>query len=216
MPVEPPSTNAFPGDGLVLVPIRDAVMFPGIVLPIKLSRNRSVKAVREAARRQRPIGIVLQRRPEAEEADENGLFRFGTQAAILRFAAADPGIHQLVCKGEKRFRVIEFLKGFPFAAARVELIDEREILTPDIERRMRRLKERAGELLEMMPQFPSELRDVIRNVDSPGRVADFIAAFAGLTLSEKQEILEIIDAAQRIDRLQALLEDRIAALRPSP
>jgi ATP-dependent Lon protease len=207
--------DGFPEDALILLAVRDSVMFPGVVLPISVSRLRSVEAVREATRRDRPIGIVLQRRPEVEEPDEDDLHPFGTQSAIVRFITAEAGVHELICKGEKRFRVVEFLNKYPFLAARVELIDEHETVTTEIERRMQRLKEHAGELLEMMPQVPSELSDIIRGIDSLGRLADFIAAFAGITTSEKQEILETIDVEQRLERILVLLARRIAVLRPT-
>src|SRR3546814_7287819 len=96
------------------------VRFPGSVLPVVGGRKRSVAAAQEAARTERPVGLLLQRDPQAEEPGPVDLHRVGTVAGILRYVTGADGTHHVVCQGEQRFRIVEYLRGYPFLVARIE------------------------------------------------------------------------------------------------
>src|SRR6266436_1110565 len=100
---------ALPQDALIIMPVRNTVLFPGMVLPIAVGRERSVAAAQEAVREQRPLGLLLQRDPEKVEVGPADLYEVGTTARVLRYLTAPDGAHNMICQGEQRFRVIEFL-----------------------------------------------------------------------------------------------------------
>jgi ATP-dependent Lon protease len=108
-----------PEDALILLPVRDIVLFPTMIVPITVGRPKSIAAIQEAVREERPIGVVLQRDPAEDDPSPDGLHRIGTTANILRYMTAPDGTHTIVCQGTHRFRILDFLQGTPFPVARV-------------------------------------------------------------------------------------------------
>ncbi len=113
-----------PPDGLIIVPVRGLVLFPGVALPIALGRPRSILAAQRAVREQKPVGVVMQRNAEAADPIPADMHRMGTVANIVRYITAPDGSHHLVCQGEQRFRVVDYLDGWPFFVADVVRIPE--------------------------------------------------------------------------------------------
>src|SRR5260221_13238139 len=105
---------------MIVLPVRQTVVFPGIVLPLSIGRKSSMAAAQEAVRSQRMLGVILQTDPAVEEPTPEQLHRVGT--AALRYVTAPDGTHHVVAQGVRRFRVLEYLRGFPFLVARVEEI----------------------------------------------------------------------------------------------
>ena len=204
-----------PPDALIIVPVRGLVLFPGTVLPITLGRPRSVLAAQRAVREQRPVGIVMQRDAELAEPLPVDLHRMGTVANIVRYITAPDGTNHLICQGEQRFRVIDYLTGWPFFVARTEKIPEPSPKSDQIEARFVHLKGQAIEAIQLLPQAPNELLATIQGVDSPGALADLVATFMDATPDEKQEILETVDLGARMERVSRLLAHRIEVLRLS-
>ena len=209
-PVKP-----LPEDALIILPVRNLVLFPGIVLPITIGRERSRAAAQEAARAQRPVGILLQSKPEVDEPGPDDLHWVGTAANVLRYVTGPDGTHHVICQGTQRFRVLQFLDGYPFAAARVERIEQPEVSDADIEARAHTLKQRAVEILRLLPQVPEDMISAVEGLKSPSQVADFIAGLADFEAEEKQAILETFDLRSRLDKLLDLLSRRIEVLRLS-
>jgi len=210
-----PEWPPLPEDGLIILPVRNTVLFPGIVLPLSVGRNRSIAAAQEAARTDKPLGILQQRDPAVDTPDEAALNQVGTVATLLRYVTAPDGGHHIICQGQQRFRVVKFLPGYPFLVARVERIVEQESLTPAIEARMHHLKREAAEALELLPQAPAELLTAIETVSSGARLADLVAGFMDLKPNEKQEVLETFDVLGRLEKVANLLAHRLAVLRLS-
>jgi ATP-dependent Lon protease len=209
------ASSQLPEDGLILVPVRNVVLFPGMVFPLTVGRERSRAAAQEAARLQRPLGILLQSKPDVEEPGPDDLHWVGTSANVLRYITAPDGSHHAICQGVKRFRVLQFLDGYPFLAARVEFIDVPETIDPDIEGRAHTLKQRAIEILQLLPQVPEEIVSSLQGVVGPARLADFIAGLMDISAEEKQTLLETFDLKARLDRLLELLSHRIEVLKVS-
>src|SRR5271157_4706653 len=109
---------ALPPDALIVVPVRNTVLFPGLVLRITLGRAKSIAAAQQAVRDQRQVGILLQRTADADDPTAIDMHRMGTVANIVRYITAPDGTHHLVCQGEQRFSVTEYLSGWPFLVAR--------------------------------------------------------------------------------------------------
>ncbi|HJQ64499.1 MAG TPA: endopeptidase La [Burkholderiales bacterium] len=215
---QPPRESAarpLPHDAIIILPVRNLVLFPGVVLPITVGRPRSRAAAQEAVRAQRPIGVLLQSKPESDEPGPEDLHWVGTSANVLRYVTGPDGSHHLICQGERRFRVLQFIEGYPFQVARVQFIEETEAVDSDIEARAHNLMERAVEILQLLPQAPEEMAAALRSVKSPARLADFIAGFVELPPEEKQQLLEMFDLKARLDKLLEVLSHRVEVLRLS-
>src|SRR3712207_2004982 len=103
-----------PDDVLPVVPVRNVVLFPGVVFPITINRPRSIAAAQTAARTEKPLGIILQRDESVDEPTGLDLYRVGTVGGILRYVTAPDGTHHVVTQGQQRFRVVEYVDGYPF------------------------------------------------------------------------------------------------------
>lgn len=209
---EAPS-RALPEDALIILPVRNVVLFPGVVLPITVGRARSLAAVQEAIRAQRPIGILLQSRPEADDPGPDDLHWVGTTANVLRYVTAPDGSHHVICQGERRFRVLQFLEGYPYTVARVQLIEQDERVDAEIEARAHNLTARAVEVLQLLPQVPEEMVAAVQSVKAPAALADLVSGLMDLTPQEKQGLLETFDLKTRLDKLLGLLAHRVNVLR---
>ena len=206
---------ALPADALILIPMRSLVLFPGTVLPITLGRQRSITAAQAAMRLNRTVGLVLQRDAATDDPIHVDLHRVGTEASLLRYVTSPDGAHHAICQGEWRFRILDFLDGYPFLVARVERVPEVEVTSTDIEARVLNLRNQAMEVLQLLPQTPAELVNAVQSVTSAPALADLIASFMDISPAEKQEILETIDIQRRLERVSALLGYRIEVLRLS-
>ena len=204
-----------PQDAMIILPVRNVVLFPGIILPLTLGRGASIAAAQEAARSNRPLGVLLQRDPEVEVPGPDDLYRVGTVGSIVRYMTAPDRSHHVICQGEHRIRVLEFLEGYPFLVARVERVSETEVMTPELEASMRTLKQRAAEALQLVPQAPGELLGAIEGIRSASALADLIASFIDIEPGDKQEILATFDVSERIERVLKLLAQRIEVMRLS-
>src|SRR5258706_121894 len=151
-------TLALPDDALIILPVRKMVLFPGMILPIALGREASIAAAQAAAKAKRPVGVLLQRNAETDKPGPDELRIVGTIANIVRYVTTPDGTHHVICQGQQRFRVVEYLEGYPFMAARVGRIEEPEAAGNEIEARFEQLKERALQVLELLPQAPQELK----------------------------------------------------------
>jgi len=204
-----------PADALIIVPVRNMVLFPGLIAPLAVARPTSIAAAQEAVRSERRIGVLLQRNPDTEDPRETDLYSVGTVATVLRYVTAPDGSHQLVVHGEQRFRVAGFYDDMPFRVARIELLPDADESGTEIEARMLQVKERARELLELAPRVPPELAAAVEQIKSAGALADFISVLLDIRTSEKQDILETLDLRARLDTVLRLMQSRIEVLRLS-
>jgi ATP-dependent Lon protease len=211
----PETGPAIPEDALILISTRNLVLFPGTVLPITLGRQRSVTAAQTAIRLNRPVGLVLQREAATEDPIALDLHRVGTEANLLRYVTSPDGSHHAICQGERRFRILEFLDGYPFFVARVERVPETEATTTEIDARLLNLRNQALEVLQLLPQTPAELVNAVQGVTTAPALADLIASVMDITPAEKQEILETFDIERRLERISEFLAYRLEVLRLS-
>ena len=209
------TVRPLPEDAVAIVPVRNLVLFPGLVVPLAMGRERSRAAAQYAAREQRPLGILLQSKPETEEPGPDDLHWVGTTATVLRYITAPDGSHHAICKGTQRFRVLQFLEGYPFTVARIQPIEEPERPDTDIEGRALSLREKATEILQLLPQVPEEMVAALQAVEGSARLADFIAGLMDVSAEEKQSLLETFDLKARLDKLLELLSHRIEVLKVS-
>jgi ATP-dependent Lon protease len=206
---------ALPADAMIIVPVRNFVLFPGTVMPVTIGRPRSIAAAQQAVREQRQVGILMQRDAEVAEPLAIDMHSMGTVANVVRYITTPDGTHHLVCQGEQRFRVVEFLSGWPFFVARVARIPDPAADTAALEARLLHLRGQALEALELLPQAPQELIAAISSINAPGELADLTMAYMDVKPEEKQEVLETIDITARMDKVSRLLAHRIEVLRLS-
>ena len=205
--------SGLPSDALIILPVRNMVLFPETVFPVTIGRERSILAAQQALREERPVGVLMQQVAEVADPAPIDLHRMGTVANILRYVTAPDGSHHLVLQGKRRFSVINFIREQPFFAARVQQIEEAETRTPEIEARMIHLRQQALEALQLLPQVPQELIATIQSAESPGLLADLVAAYLDIAPQDKQEILETIDVTARMQKAARFLGQRIEVLR---
>lgn len=203
-------------DSLILLPVRNAVLFPGMVLPLTAGRGQSKEDVQAAIKRQQPLGIVLQRDPQVQDPPYEGLNTIGTVANLLRYVTSpEDGAHHLICQGVERFRLISPVTGLGYRAARVEFLPDKETDDPAVAARALVLKERAGEMIGMLPHAGGELVKALDAIDSPGLLADTVAGLIDIPIERKQEILATLELCKRLDKVLDAVAGRIEVLRLS-
>src|SRR4051794_21452746 len=153
-----------PEGALIVLPTRNVVLFPGIVAPLALGRPQSIAGAQAAAKADKPVGIILQSDPSVEMPGPEHLNKVGTTAEILRYVTSPDGNHHLVSRGTRRFRVREFIPGYPFLVARVDEIGEAEVYSTEIAARVHQLKERAREAISLLPNVPTEIAGAIDQI----------------------------------------------------
>jgi len=209
------ATRPIPDDALIILPVRNVVMFPGTVVPLTVGRERSRAAAQEAVRLERPLGVLLQSKPDVEEPGTEDMHWVGSSAAVIRYVTTPDGTHHAIARGLRRFRVLQFLDGWPFPVARVQFIDDPDEVGTEIEGRARALKQRAVEILQLLPQVPEEMVAALQSVDGAAKLADFISGLMDVGVEEKQALLETFDLKARLDKLLELLARRIEVLKVS-
>jgi ATP-dependent Lon protease len=209
------ASRSVPPDALIVVPVRNTVLFPEVVLPVTVGRAASVAAVQQAVREQRQILLVLQRDPEMSEPGPNDLHRVGTVANVLRYVTSPEGGHHLICQGVQRFAISELAEGYPFLLARGLHQVEPTATGPDVEARFLVLQGQVRETLDLLPRVPPELRATVEATTAPGQLADLAATYLDVTPPEKQDILETLDLVPRLDKVSKLLAQRLEVLKLS-
>jgi ATP-dependent Lon protease len=186
-----------PADVLLVVPVRNLVMFPGAVTQVALTRDFSMRAAQEAVQHGHKLGIVLQKDPSIDNPGPEDLHRIGTTVTVVRY------------------RTLDYLSGLPFLAARFDLIPDQTTADANVEARAALLKQKAIEAIDLLPQVPPELAPALQNIESPGALADMVGGLIDIKPSEKQTVLEALKVRDRLDRVIELLTHRVEVLKLS-
>ncbi|SFF09527.1 endopeptidase La [Nitrosomonas sp. Nm166] len=204
-----------PADVIALVPMRNVVLFPHVLMPITVGRVKSIATVEHALQSKAPIGIVLQKDAAVDDPGLEALCSIGTIANVVRHIASDDGTHHAVCQGVERFQIEEIIEGYPFIAARVKRLKEVAPITTQTEALALQLRERAVEILSLLPGVPAELAHALQATRAPSDLADITASLLDTEISEKQMLLETIDTEKRLQKVLQILSRRIEVLRLS-
>ncbi len=211
-----PFFTPLPVDAMVIVPVRNMVLLPGLVVPIAIGRKDSIAAANYAVQHELPIGILMQINPEVQTPTQADMTSVGTIASILRYVTTRDNTHHIICQGHQRFRVVSHLDGYPFMVARVERIaEETGMGDTEVEARFMQLRKRAVEVLQLLPQVPQEIVSAVQNIEAPGTLADLVAGYLDIKAEEKQTILEEFSLRKRLDLLLALMRHRIEVMQIS-
>ncbi len=202
---------------LPILPMRNTVLFPGMVIPITVGRSKSIKLVQEHSHNDSPIGIVTQLVNEVEEPGFADLYHVGTMAHILRMINLPDGNITIIVQGVKRFALFDLLETEPYLVGSVA-----EYMTNDFDRGLRNrkvfkaligsLRDTAADMIQLSPQLPREATMAINNIESPSFLVNFLASYLNLKVAEKQRILEIEDFLERADVVLKYLNKEIQIL----
>ncbi|WP_243303596.1 endopeptidase La [Geothrix oryzisoli] len=209
------SGPSLPKDATAILAVRKLELFPGMVTVVTIGREPSAIAAQEAIKSERALGLLLQRDPAEDEPGPEGLYRVGTLAHILRFITTPDGSHHLICHGEQRFRVVEFLEGWPFLVARIVRVREDETLSSALEARLVTLRQQVQEYAEALPMPPLELINAIQQLNAPGPAADLVTGLMDIKAPDKQDILETFDVRERLDKVLARMAHALEVIHMS-
>ncbi|MEK7302075.1 MAG: endopeptidase La [Pseudomonadota bacterium] len=195
--------------------MRNVVLFPHVLMPITVGRVKSIATVEHALQSKALIGIVLQKDASVDDPGLDALCRIGTVANVVRHVASDDGTHHAICQGVERFRIEEIIEGYPFLAARITRIQEPEQVTTQAEALALQLRERAIEILSLLPGVPAELAHALQATRAPSDLAAITASLLDTEVNEKQMLLETVDTEERLQKVLQILSRRIEVLRLS-
>src|SRR5215813_8629135 len=201
-------------DSLPVLPLRDIVIFPFMIVPLFVQRERSMRAIDQALAENRMIMLVAQRELEKEEPTGSDLYNVGTAATVLRMLKMPDGRLRILIQGLSRARVTRFEDGLPYLQARIEPLSD---LEPDIdelemEALGRNVKASLERAITLGKNVSSEVLAIIANLDDSGRLADVVASNLELKVEDAQSVLEKLDAADRLRRVNDLLAKEIQVL----
>ncbi|ADR19540.1 ATP-dependent proteinase [Calditerrivibrio nitroreducens DSM 19672] len=199
---------------LPLLPVRDIVVFPYMVVPLFIGRESSIAAVDEALNSKRMIFLSTQKDPMMEDPGEDDIYKIGTVAMILRMLKLPDGRVKILVQGLKRGEIEEFVQKEQFFKTKIKTFDEEESPTSDlkVEALIRYVKEQLAKAVNLGKPMLPDLLAVIDTINIPGKLADIIAANLGLKTNEAQEILEKLDFVERLNRVSQFLTREISIL----
>lgn len=202
---------------LPILTLRNTVLFPGVVLPITVGRDTSLKLVKDAFAADKLIGVVAQKDADTEEPGPDDLHTTGTLATILKLIKMPDGSKSIVIQGRRRFEVQEYVQTQPYLRAKVAALDEPSFNEDDAQgrARMAMLKELAVQIVHLSPHLPSEAAFAIQNIESPAFLVHFIASNLQTSADEKQAILATPGLGERADLVLDHLKKEIQMLQLS-
>jgi ATP-dependent Lon protease len=201
-----------PPGALVILPLRNTVLFPSTVMPLVVGRVASLRVIEEAVRQQLSVGFVCQRDATIEVPAPKDLFDIGTAADILRMFALPDGQRQIIIQGRQRFEIAEFLESDPLLIARVTIVEERIPQSKEFGARILNLRQEAAKALSLLPEPMNELKSAIERIENPLSLIDMIASTLDVPLAEKQELLATLDPETRAQRVSEKLARQIELL----
>jgi len=197
---------------LPLLPLRDVVVYPHLVIPLFVGRAKSVKALEIASEQNKQILLVAQKSPNNDEPQADDLYSVGTVATVLQMLKLPDGTVKVLVEGVYRAKVSEFTEVDGCFAAKVERIDAETSDSNEIQALMRTVFTQFDQYVKLHKKIPPEILTSLATIDDGGRLADTITAHLTLKLEEKQEILEMFDIGKRLEHLLGLLEAEIDIL----
>jgi ATP-dependent Lon protease len=197
---------------LPLLPLRDVVVYPHMVIPLFVGREKSIEALEAAMTGEKQILLLAQRNPADDDPGEDALYRVGTIATVLQLLKLPDGTVKVLVEGEQRGAVERYMEVDGHCRAEVALIDEVAAADRESEVFVRSLISQFEQYVQLGKKVPAEVLSSLNSIDEPGRLVDTMAAHMALKIEQKQEILEIIDLPARVEHVLALLDGEIDLL----
>ncbi|MFN5134335.1 MAG: endopeptidase La [Chitinophagaceae bacterium] len=197
-------------DTLALLPLRNTVLFPGVVLPITVGRDKSIQAVNEAYKDKKLIGVVAQKDSNVEDPTINDIEDIGTVAKIVKLIKMPDGGTTVIIQGIKRMRITSIVSDEPFFKATIDILKEEE--TPgdqNFEAQAGSIKDLATQIIQLSPNIPSEAAIILKNIESPSFLIHFVSNNLNADIVEKQKLLETENIKNRAELLLTLLQKEL-------
>src|ERR671935_382402 len=198
---------------LPLVALRDTVIFPEMIVPLQVGRDRSVKALDRAVRTSQPVALVTQRSSDQEDITHvDELYSIGTLAKIAQVIRLQDGTIRAIVQGQRRIRLLDLLQTDPHLEARVELIEETGGKTLEVEAMMASVQAQIEQYVSSGASVPPEVAVAARNITDGGLLADMVAYSPEMSTEQRQELLETIDVPDRLRLVGQFLAKQIEVL----
>jgi ATP-dependent Lon protease len=193
-----------------LLPLRNTVLFPGVVLPITVGRDKSIKAVNDAYKTDKLIGVVAQKDSSIEDPAIKDLVQVGTVAKIVKLIKMPDGGTTVIIQGKSRFIIESISSEDPYFKAKIRKLEEEE--SPrgaDFEAYVANIKDLATEIIQLSPNIPTEASIILRNIENPAFLIHFVSSNLNTDIKEKQRLLELDHIRERADVLMQLLQKEL-------
>src|SRR3982751_930907 len=195
---------------LPLLPLRNTVLFPGVVLPITVGRDKSIKAVNDAYKADKLVGVLAQKDSNVEDPAFSDLVSIGTVAKIVKQIKMPDGGTTVIIQGKSRFKVEEVTTEDPYFKAKIQtLVEEESPKDPDFEAYVANIKDLATEIIQLSPNIPSEASIILRNIENPSFLIHFVSSNLTIDIRDKQRLLEINNIRERADILMQYLQKEL-------
>lgn len=198
--------------GVPVLPLRDVVVYPFMVVPLFVGRERSIKALEVAMAADKQILVATQKSASEDQPSSESIYHVGTLATVLQLLKLPDGTVKVLIEGVKRAQISRFLTSEDYFLADVELIDDSNVQSREIEILIRSLKSQFEQYVKLNRKIPTEILASVLAIEDGSRLSDTIAAHLSLKLEEKQKILEIIDLAKRLEKIVGIMESEIDLL----
>jgi len=195
-----------------ILPIRNAVAYPGTVTPLAVGRKRSKALLAKTEPNETIIGLLTQRDSETEIPNFDNLYSIGTAASVLKVIKLPQGSLHVLVHGIARFKVIEKVATKPYLKARIRQLNVKVRMTKKIRALIVSVRQAANRVIELSPNVPDDASVLLENIENPSALADFLAANLSLDISKKQQLLEELDAAKRLEQISVLLAHQLEVL----
>ena len=199
-------------DTIGILPIRNAVAYPGTVTPLAIGRERSKALLADIEPHESIIGLITQRNHETDRPGFDDIYSVGTAASVLKIVKMPQGSIHVVVHGIARFKIIERLATEPYLKARVQMLNVKAKMTKKLEALIVSVRRTANRVIVLSPNIPEEASILLENIENPSALADFLAANLSLPIAEKQQLLEELDAAKRLEKISIALAKQLEVL----
>jgi len=196
---------------LPILPLRNTVLFPGVVIPITVGRDKSIQAVKAAYNKDKLIGVVSQKDGNIEDPTPSDLCQIGTVAKIIKMIKMQDGGTTIIIQGKKRFELLEMKEEDPFFKASVKVLveDKVEKENQDFQAYLSNIKDLATQIIQLSPNFPSEAAMILKNIESPLFLINFVSSNLSVEVNDKQALLEQNNITLRAEKLIQFLQQEL-------
>ena len=195
---------------IALLPLRNTVLFPGVVLPITVGRDKSIKAVNDAYKGDKLIGVVAQKDSNVEDPAVKDLESIGTVAKIVKLIKMPDGGTTIIIQGKSRFLIESIFSEDPYFKAKIEKLEEEESpKDEDFNAYVANIKDLAADIVQLSPNIPTEASIILRNIENPAFLIHFVSSNLNTDIKDKQRLLELNQIRQRADLLMQLLQKEL-------
>lgn len=195
---------------LPLLPLRNTVLFPGVVIPITVGRDKSIKAIAESYKTDKLVGVLAQKDSNIEDPAVGDLVSIGTVAKIIKLIKMPDGGTTAIIQGKRRFKLLKVTAEDPYFIGQVEAIEE-EVIKDDasFEASVSSIKDLAAQIIQLSPNIPTEASIILKNIEQPSFLIHFVGSNLNCELAEKQQLLEMSDMRERAEKLLSLLQKEL-------